>query len=166
MAQRSGLSGYAASGHGCDDVDFSGASGRFQRLADYHFQRVKTEIFEDTNDFKAATELLKKAEDKKEYILVTGEHSAVVRKAEKGFEFLELQSPVDKENGFQPITKSTLRKRFGCKKTHTAYGTKISASSLLIDVESLGNSDEFKDIMSYINTPVEKQLKGAQGSVK
>lgn len=113
--------------------------------------------------------LLSHAEQGKEYYLSTGEHAAIVRKTENGMEFLELQSPGTKgypPNGYAPLTDKTLRKRFGCEKSHSIYGIKLEAQSILIDIESLYESDEFKDVLGFINTEGKNQMKGANGSVK
>lgn len=38
--------------------------------------------------------------------------------------------------------------------------------SILIDIDSLKNNEEFEKILGYINTNGGKQLKGSGGSVK
>lgn len=119
----------------------------------------------------------------KEYRLVTGRHAAMIRKTEKGLEYLELQSNV--ENGWKSFeTKrqyewvttvtgkryltyeevpckiaDTLYTRFGCRKT-------TSGSYWLIDAEKYRNNDNFKDMMGYINTAADKQKKGVKGFAK
>lgn len=42
-------------------------------------------------------------------------------------------------------------------------GFKYEKRNILIDIESLGQNDEFKRILGYINTDINKQLKGVGG---
>lgn len=42
----------------------------------------------------------------------------------------------------------------------------MKSDVLLIDVDLLGQCDEFKEIMGYVNTEKGKQLKGALGYAK
>lgn len=100
----------------------------------------------------------------KEYYLGTGQHAAIIRKTETGFEYLELQSATS--NGFKPLTDDVLKRRFGCKRSHSNYGTKLKASNQLIECESLGQSSEFQRLLGYINTAEGSQRKGVKGSVK
>lgn len=77
---------------------------------------------------------------------------------------MELQSPTS--NGFKPLTSQTLRKRFGAATSHTFYGSKVKSSVVLIDAESLSKNREFIDLLGYLNTSNESQLKGKSGYVK
>ncbi len=152
---------------GGDSCEFFSRNSNIQKIAD--LKNVKSYVEKHTNDFKAVKNLLSHAEQGKEYYLSTGEHAAIVRKTENGMEFLELQSPGTKgypPNGYAPLTDKTLRKRFGCEKSHSIYGIKLEAQSILIDIESLYESDEFKDVLGFINTEGKNQMKGANGSVK
>lgn len=47
-----------------------------------------------------------------------------------------------------------------------SYGVKLKGSSILIEADSLKNSKEFREILGYINTNVEKQVKGEGGYAK
>ena len=116
------------------------------------------------NDFTAVAQLLSKAEKGKEYYLSTGKHASIVRKTDKGFEYLELQHPTD--NGFKPLTTTTLKNRFGCKKSNTVFGNKVEVDNLMIDVESLAESEEFIEILGYLNTAEKAQRKGSDGEIK
>ena len=147
---------------GGESCDFFATTFRIMQIAE--LEGVQSQIVKHTNDFKAVTELLKTITDSKEYILSTGDHTAVIRKAEKGFEFLELQSATN--NGFKHLGKEELKNRFGCKKSHSIHGHKLECSNILIDRESLGNSSEFKELLKYLNTNKTNQKKGASGSVK
>lgn len=125
---------------------------------------VKGTVLKEFNDFTAANKLLKTVESGKEYYLGAGQHAAIIRKTQSGFEYLELQSATS--NGFKPLTTDVLKRRFGCKKSHTVAGTKMTTSSQLIECESLGESYEFKELLGYINTSKTSQMKGVKGSVK
>lgn len=161
---------YAGNKGGIDVIDFRGGDSLnyFSKIKNIKqislLNDVKAMAGKHTNDFKVVTELLKTVEDNKEYILVTGAHSAVVRKGIKGFEYLEMQRPDVK--GFLPLTTDALKRRFGCKKSHSVHGYKLEKSSILFDRESLSNSEEFKHLLGYINTPKEKQKKGMFGYAK
>lgn len=163
---------YAGNKGGVDVLDFRGGKSCdfFSKTANIRditkFNGVKANIVKDTNDFKAATELLKTAEPNKEYILVTGKHTAVIRKAEKGFEYLNMQDPNPKENVFKPLTTKSLKFRFKCAKSHRSQGEIMQYTNILIDRESLSESKEFKDILRYINTEEINQLKGVEEYAK
>lgn len=163
---------YAGNKGGVDVLDFRGGKSCdfFSKTANIRditkFNGVKANIVKDTNDFKAATELLKTAEPNKEYILVTGKHTAVIRKAEKGFEYLNMQDPDPKDNVFKPLTVKSLKFRFKCAKSHRSQGEIMQYTNILIDRESLSESKEFKDILRYINTEEINQLKGVEGYAK
>lgn len=126
--------------------------------------KIKYEMELNYNDILGATNLLNKVKEGKEYYLSTGAHATIVRKIDGKLQYLELQDKAD--NGFKQFTSQTLRKRFGCKQTHTIQGYKAKARSLLIDVNEFTNKDEFKEILGYINTPINKQLKGVNGNAK
>ena len=166
---------YIGNKAGYDVLDFRGGNSRkffsmnsnIQKIGE--LKNVKSYVEKHTNDLKAVHNLFSRVELGKEYYLATGKHAAIVRKTENGMEFLELQSPEIKGyplNGFLPLTDKTLRKRFGCKKSHSVYGIKLEAQSTMIDAESLYESYEFKDIHGFINTEGKNQMKGANGSVK
>ena len=98
-------------------------------------------------------------ESGKDYYLATGQHASIVRKAGNGFEFLELQSATD--NGWKPLDENVLRNRFGCE-DYNQY----EYPNFLIDVDSLGRSEEFLNILGYINTAESNQVKGGSGHVR
>ena len=117
------------------------------------------------NDYDALKVLLPKVVKGKEYILSTGQHTAIIRKAEKGFEYLELQKQPS-VNGYRKLTKDILKTRFSCQKSYSTYGVKTKASSILIETETLAKNKEFKTILEYINTDAIKQKKGIKGFAK
>lgn len=105
-----------------------------------------------TDDIRCVNELLNGMENGKEYYLATGLHASVVRKADSGYEFLELQSVSN--NGWKPLNDSVLRDRFGC-----ISNNEYEYPNFLIDVDSLGKSEEFRNILGYINTAEANQMK-------
>ena len=81
--------------------------------------------------------------------------------------YLELQSGIPEENGWQTLTSKGLRKRFGCLVSpERKYGMKIDGLATLMEVDSLKESREFLDLLGYLNTGAEDQLKGLEGGVK
>ena len=88
----------------------------------------------------------------------------MVKKQDGHYHYLELQSPT--KNGWHQLTNDVLKKRFGCKKSHTVAGQKFEARSEIFDIENAKGNQEFLDLLGYINTPADKQQKGAKGSVK
>lgn len=127
---------------------------------------VKSDVVQDTNDFKGVKQLLLNVQEGKEYYLVTGSHAAIIRKNNNSFEYLELQHPDEEKNKFYNLDKLTLKKRFGCQASHSMYREKYEVSNILIETESLQNSPEFLDLLGFINTQSDKQVKGSAGNVK
>nr|DAK27198.1 MAG TPA: minor capsid protein [Caudoviricetes sp.] len=125
---------------------------------------IKSKVIKRANDYKAVKELLTFVEEKKEYYLETGKHAAIIRRGNRGFEYLELQS--ETENGFKKLDSSVLKTRFGCQTSYSVSGTKFEKSNVLIDVDSCKNSEEFKNLLGYINTAKDKQNKGEGGYAK
>lgn len=128
-------------------------------------KEVKADIYQDTNDHNAATHHLLNMKENKEYLLALGSHAAIVRKQGSIYQYLELQDEPEL-NGWKRLTSKKLKERFNLKKTHSSYGIQLKSNSVLIDVESLGKSSEFIDIISYINTEEGKQQKGIGGYAK
>lgn len=162
---------YAGNKCGYNVTDYRGGVSQsvFSRTSNIKkiigFDGVKSVAIKEKNDFTGALELLKTVEEKgKEYILITGQHAAVIRKAETGFEYLELQTV--NHNGYHNLTKEVLKDRFGCKRSHSSYGKKYELTNMLIDVDSLSESDAFAEMLGYINTAIDKQKKGVLGSAK
>lgn len=102
----------------------------------------------------------------KEYNLVTGRHSAMVRKLPSGeYQYLELQS--SKYNGWQTLgndknmVMDMLNWRFATSKRSSWEKT-----SYLYDAESVKGNKEFENLLGYINTDEDKQMKGVGGTIK
>lgn len=161
---------YAGNKAGLDVTDFRGGNSRWMFSLDQNAKKiinlpnVQGDFIEEFNDFKAANQLLSEMAGNKEYILGTGSHTAVVRKIEEKYQYLELQSATN--NGWKDLDDTILKRRFACKTSHKVLGTKTQMPSYLIDVESLGKSEDFKELLGYINTEVSKQKKGATGFAK
>lgn len=169
--------------HGLDVLDFrDGASrscfsrnGIIQTMGklsgvDMRIIKVKKEVAD-------TAKILTTLDKGKEYYLAVGKHAAIVRNTEHGLEYLELQSGSARySNGWKPFDTygsiaDTLYKRFGCRKTvdKMNVGGKsvvFEKDVVLMDVDSFADNDEFREILSYINTDPDKQRKGANGSVK
>ena len=161
---------YIGNKNGLNVLDFRGGeSQRFfstpqniLKMCDELNIQYKMEL--NYNDNLGAMNLLNKVEEGNEYYLSTGAHATIVRKLNGKLQYLELQDKTD--NGFKQFTSQTLKKRFGCKQTHTIQGMKCKARSILIDLDEFENKEDFKEILGYINTLEDKQLKGANGSAK
>ena len=125
---------------------------------------IESKVIKKANDYKAVKELLTFVKEKKEYYLETGKHAAIIRKGDRGFEYLELQS--ETENGFKKLDSFVLKIRFGCQTSYSVSGTKFEKSNVLIDVDSCKNSEEFKNLLGYINTAKDKQNRGEGGYAK
>jgi len=125
---------------------------------------VDSKIVQNTDDFKAAKELLKDVVKDKLYYFSSGRHAAIIRRVDNGLEYLELQSAT--KNGFHPLDSTVLKRRFRCQKSHTVAGTKYEATSVIAEAESLENNVDFREILCYINTDEAAQMKGAGGGVK
>ncbi|MRI64485.1 hypothetical protein EDM00_10880 [Ornithobacterium rhinotracheale] len=159
---------YAGNKLGFDVLDFRGGESRsfFARKGNLIDIAKKAGAFleSDYSDYKAVKKLLANVVSDKEYILITGAHSSVIRKSkEAGWQYLELQAPSD--NGYKKLTNNDLKNRFGCKALRTSYGQKLTAQSILIDIEKL-NNENFKEILGFINTAEAEQIKGEKGRKK
>lgn len=109
-------------------------------------------------DFTIAHKLLKNVEPGKEYYFTVARHAAVVKRTEEGLKYLELQTQY--ANGWHELNDGVLRSRFGCRKSEK------TTWEVLIDVEKLGKSDDFAELLEFINTEEGKQLKGRGGYAK
>ena len=118
------------------------------------------------NDFTNAKQLLATTSIGKYYYFTCGKHAAIVRKTEKGYEYLELQSPSAERNGWHELTTERLKNRFGAQKSHTIYGSRYETKECIIDIDLLIKDAGFRKMMGYINTASGNQKKGAHGSEK
>ena len=157
---------YAGNEAGYDVRDFRGGKSCDFFAANHNiamvarFDGVVSYNYSDRNDVRGANEVLKNVAPGKKYYLRTGRHAAIVRKNGEGLEFLELQSSTN--NGWHPLTDLQLRYRFGGRSRAGTY----ERENNLIDIESLGKSPDFIEMLRYINTPISEQRKGASGGIK
>lgn len=159
---------YAGNKAGFDVLDFRDGNsrkffasrGNIKAIA----EKVGGIINKGYNDFSNASQLLQHVEKDKEYYFVCGCHAAIIRKTDNGFEYLELQSAI--QNGFKQLDETVLKKRFGAKQSHFAYGQKYETTVVLIDIDLLKRDAGFNKVLGYINTPKESQVKGASGTIK
>ena len=141
-------------------MNFNGAKGQIYKVKKQAFDTAK---------------IIKELPKDKEYLLSVAKHVSIIKNTENGVMYLELQSY--KENGWKYFasdgrtTSETLMKRFGARKTEDKM--KLGGKTIIhekkvviLEVDSLKNNEEFKDILGYINTTTDKQKKGASGFAK
>lgn len=170
---------YVANKAGFDVLDFRDGLSReiFAKMKNIikiaQLNEVESYIHESSNDFTIAKKLMSKVKAGKEYILVVGKHSSIIKKLDNGFfKYLELQSEFENGNGWKGMgsmefqINDILKRRFSCQKSHTYYGRSYKERGVLIDIESLGKNAEFVKLMQYINTDPAKQNKGFEGGIK
>lgn len=161
---------YAGNKNGYKVLDFRGGNSQvvFARnktiLEITELEGIRSWVVYEKNDFTALKKLITNMEEKKEYYLAIGRHAAIIRKIEKRYEYLELQSA--KYNGFKTLDVGVLKNRFGCQKSYRRAGMTIAPPSMLIDIDTLKGNKEFNQILGFINTAKEKQLKGVEGYEK
>lgn len=149
---------YIANKAGYDVHDFrSGESRTFFGMDSVikqisELKGVKSESYIGKNDFTAAHKLCEKMQVGKEYFLSVGNHVSIVKKTEKQLRYLELQGK-EGTNGYHRLDDDALRWRFQCEKVHKDQNDKPAQTrSLMIDIDTLKNNDDFLNIMRYINT--------------
>lgn len=112
-----------------------------------------------TDDTMCVERLLTNMESGREYYLATGSHAAVVRLSrEGGYQYLELQSGVPSDNGWQSLTLNSMYRRFRCRDDR-----ETEWSNYLIDLDSLQSNSEFLNLLGYINTAETAQVRGVNG---
>lgn len=163
---------YVANKAGFDILDFRG--GKSEEF--FKEGQLVTEIMKldgvvsykekHLDAIEATKKVLTNAQIGKEYLLAVGNHMAVVKKDKEGLKYLELQDKTKENNGYHKLDKQILKKRFGAKKSWTVYGNKLEQTAKLIDCESLGNNNVFQELVKYVNTKENKQLKGENGRIK
>ena len=165
---------YIGNRNGLDVVDFRG--GESQYIFSLYYKKilelpgVEGSITMVKQQISGTIGVLDNLILNKEYYIATGKHAAIVRRLESGLEYLELQSK--KQNGWMPFDKygsiaATLNKRFGCRKTvDKAFGRTFEKPVVVMDVESFSGNKEFEQLLGYINTALDSQMKGALGDVK
>jgi hypothetical protein len=159
---------YAGNRGGFEVFDFRGGESRLllaRRINTAEIaERVGGMIVESKNEIKASMQMLNSMESGKEYILHTGSHAAVVRRAVTAdgrniFQYLELQT--NNSNGWYPLTDWSLKNRFSARARR-----QVARKNLLIDIDKLQKDKNFKKLLGYINTDKTKQLSGLSGGAK
>ena len=121
---------------------------------------VESFVLNGTNDFESVSQLLSGAKHGEEYYLASGQHAAIIRHNNNQFEYLELQHQSD-GNGWHSLNNDILKCRFGCESDRL-----IPSKSYMMNVNSLSKNNEFKNILGYINTAEQDQMKGTKGYVR
>ena len=171
---------YCANKSGLDVTDFRGGTSQQMFSRSIYISNTLKVANADVKTYnvkKEASDVAKiimneeNVKTGKTYILSCGKHCSIIRKTEENnLEYLELQS--QDESGWTSFNKygstaKTLNKRFGCTKSQTSYyGFKVESKVQITDIDTIEATDEFKDVMGYINTATSDQKKGVGGSVK
>ena len=170
---------YCGNKNGLNVLDFRGGDSQWFFSINGHIQKVLDlpgivgRIEKVQKEALGTWNILKELELNKEFYLATGKHAAIVRRTEKGVEYLELQSK--NKNGWMPFDGNerydsplqVLMKRFGCRKTvDRSFGTVWEKKVVLMEVDSFKDNDEFEELLGYINTASKAQKKGVLGDVK
>ncbi len=158
---------FAGNEAGCDVLDFRDGQSRaffsnresIKKVA--NLPGVVSRIEYGNDDIACVSNLLQSIPTGKNYYLATGGHASIIRRSDSNsYEYLELQHPGDR-NGWHALDENVLFNRFGCSRNRY-----YQSSNFLLDVESLSTSQEFLDILGYINTNNYEQRKGSSGNVK
>ena len=156
---------YAGNRAGYDVHDFRGGASMdwFSKKSNTtmiaELPEVAGTIINGKKEIEIANQLLESMEEGKEYWLGIGRHASIVKKTERGYEYLELQSSL--YNGWQPLNDDMLKYRFGCVKRRS-----YDLPARLMSVDKLTKSDDFIALLKYINTEVDAQMKGVGGGIK
>lgn len=107
--------------------------------------------------------ILSKMETGKEYYLSVGRHASIVRLSDEGVpQYLELQSASRFGwHDFNSDVRETLKWRFGCSQSSSYW-----SSAYLTDIDQFQDNDDFRTLLSYINTNESEQRKGKHGTIK
>lgn len=154
---------YAANKGGMDVLDFRGGESLDYFARHRNIEEIVAKVggktYKTVIEPMSGVELMREAEVGKEYYLAIGRHAAIVRKNKKGHnEYLELQSPRPNDNGWHKLDAKKFSSRFVAKGREWCFE--------MVEISKLYNDDSYKELMGYINTNVEKQLKGISGSIK
>jgi flagellar biosynthesis/type III secretory pathway protein FliH len=159
---------YVGQVNGLDVKDYRDGESRKYFALKYHLLNVfdmpnVNKITETArSEITAGNKLLQSVEEGKQYYFVAGQHAAIVTKDAEGLKYLELQHP--DSNGWRKFNgnpRHTLHQRFGARN-----GRGIDETALMFDVTDMSGSDEFRELLGYINTSEQDQKKGKYGSIK
>ena len=168
---------YTGNKNGLDVTDFRGGQSCKFFQHNYNIKEimkldgVKCQFIKVKKEAFDTAKIIKELPVDKEYYLSVGKHVAIIKNTDKGAMYLELQSEI--ENGWKYFasngrtTSETLMKRFGARKTADKQFGKVWEKEItLAEVDSFKDNEEFKDILGYINTATDKQVKGEGGYAK
>lgn len=156
---------YAGNRAGYTVYDFRGGRSRevfslrssIEQIA--NMDGVNSVILRGTDDTICVEQLMSGMEQGNQYYLATGQHAAVIRlNNERAYEYLELQNGNPSENGWHPLTLNSLYGRFRCSDNR-----QIECSNYLIELNSLQSNSDFLNLLGYINTDENAQIRGADG---
>lgn len=156
---------YAGNRAGYTVYDFRGGRSRevfslrssIEQIA--NMDGVNSTILRGTNDTDCAWQLMSSMERGREYYMATGQHAAVVRLNGNGnHQYLELQNGIPSENGWHSLTETSLYSRFRCVSNRSS-----ECSNYLIELDSLQRNSDFLNLLGYINTDENAQIRGADG---
>lgn len=159
---------YVGQINGLDVLDFRDGKSReyfskkYNLLNVFDMPNVNKFIETARSEITAGNKLLKKVEEGEKYYFVAGRHAAIVTRENNVLKYLELQDP--DINGWKPFNgnpRYTLNWRFGARN-----GRGIDETALMFNVKDMQGSDEFKELLGYINTSVGDQKKGIRGGIK
>ena len=129
----------------------------------------------DWNEKDATIRLLGKMQEGKQYVLAAGRHAAIVKKENGVPMYLELQSPGTYrykvyKNGWHSMKefgtiKKTLGERFKCESKRINKVMDHKRTARMVDIESLGKSDEFRKLLGYLNTAEGQERKSGEGHI-
>ena len=168
---------YVANKQGLDVTDYRGGKSQYVFSRNYNIAQILKVANADAVDYTVLREASEVAEIIKgipkdvEYMLRTGCHASIIRNVEEGLQYLELQSS---RNGWKSFgegkkIEETLRNRFGCMKNlqkNQWTGKPVEHTMTLTPVDSFKPTEEFKDILGYLNTATGEQMKGVGGGIK
>ena len=157
---------YAGNKNGLDITDFRGGESQSFFSSKFNLDEVAKMLPQDKVHHETARawatagkKLLGKVEKGKEYYFVCGRHAAIVRRTDDALQYLELQSRnMNGWHNFDGNVRYTLANRFGCRGSQ-GYDVDV----FMIDLDAFKDNEEFKKIMGYINTAIDKQKKGVRG---
>ena len=168
---------YTGNKNGLDVTDFRGGQSREFFSTNGYIKKimkldgVKCQTIKVKKEAFDTAKIIKELQVDKEYYLAVGKHAAIIKNTDKGVMYLELQS--SRENGWKYFasdgrtTSETLMKRFGARKTVDRQFGKVWEKEVVIaEVDSFKDNEEFRDILGYINTAIDKQKKGEGGYAK
>ena len=149
---------YIANKCGYDVLDFRGGDSwdwfSEQEAIKQIIEAVGGDIIISHNSKKATDALFKKVKENTEYLFTTGIHTTIIKKEKGKIKYLELQSNNPKRpNGFYDFKNETLYGRF-----RGSHNCDLDVNGLA-EVEKFKKNKSFTEILGFINTLPEDQLK-------